>query len=142
MKKQKKNQNSKQTLPIETYGLNEIRMTVREHEGADFVVIVKRTSQGFEPRKEDFYRDKGSKRNDFQNGQTAMPTDPELARFWKKRYYLFSKYDRGIKIDDESWYSVTPEPMAKHIAQRVVDRFGTGTANVLDAFCGVGGNAI
>jgi len=71
-----------------------------------------------------------------------MRTDPELTRFWKKRYYLFSKFDRGIKIDDESWYSVTPEPMAKHIAQRVVDRFGTGTANVLDAFCGVGGNAI
>jgi trimethylguanosine synthase len=45
-----------------------------------------------------------------------MPADPELARFWKKRYYLFSKFDRGIKIDDESWYSVTPEPMAKHIA--------------------------
>jgi tRNA/tmRNA/rRNA uracil-C5-methylase (TrmA/RlmC/RlmD family) len=140
--KQNHRNNNKQMLPIEKYGLNEVSLTLREHEGAEFVVVVKRTSQVFEPHKEDFYRDKGSKRNDFQNGQTMMPTDPELARFWKKRYYLFSKFDRGIKIDDESWYSVTPEPMAKHIAQRVVDRFGAGTANVLDAFCGVGGNAI
>jgi trimethylguanosine synthase len=31
--------------------------------------------------------------------------------------------------------------MAKHIAQRVIDRVD-GNANILDAFCGVGGNAI
>jgi trimethylguanosine synthase len=44
------------------------------------------------------------------------PQDKDLLKFWKKRYYLFSKFDRGVLIDDESWYSVTPEPMAKHIA--------------------------
>ena len=71
-----------------------------------------------------------------------QPKDPELSKFWKKRYFLFSKFDRGIKIDDESWYSITPEPMAKHIAQRVSEKFGNGTSNVLDAFCGVGGNAL
>ena len=69
-----------------------------------------------------------------------MPSDPSLKKYWKKRYYLFSKFDRGILIDDESWYSVTPEPMAKHIAQRVSETFES--PNVLDAFCGVGGNAI
>lgn len=69
-----------------------------------------------------------------------MPNDVHLKKYWKKRFYLFSKFDRGIKIDDESWYSVTPEPMAKHIAQRVVDKFGN--ANVLDGFSGIGGNAI
>jgi len=71
---------------------------------------------------------------------TKIPTDAQLKKFWKKRYYLFSKFDRGILIDDESWYSVTPEPMAKHIANRVFEKFGP--SNVLDAFCGVGGNAI
>ena len=69
-----------------------------------------------------------------------MPADAQLKKFWKKRYYLFSKFDRGILIDDESWYSVTPEPMAKHIANRVFEH--CGSANVLDAFSGVGGNAI
>ena len=39
-------------------------------------------------------------------------------------------------MDEESWYSVTPEKIAKHIAD--VCRCGL----VVDAFCGVGGNAI
>ena len=50
------------------------------------------------------------------------------------------------RIDDESWYSITPEPMAKHIANRVEHTCGNGdpqgSCNVLDAFCGVGGNLI
>lgn len=96
----------------------------------------------FEPHKDDFYRDKGSKRNGYTNQETLQPKDPALAKFWKKRYFIFSKFDRGIKIDDESWYSITPEPIAKHIAQRVCEKFGYGTSNVLDAFSGVGGNAI
>jgi trimethylguanosine synthase len=55
---------------------------------------------------------------------------------------LFSKYDRGIKIDDESWYSVTPETIAKHIASKINETFGQDNANILDGFCGVGGNLI
>jgi trimethylguanosine synthase len=31
---------------------------------------------------------------------------------------LFSKYDFGIKIDEEGWYSVTPEVIAKYLAER------------------------
>ena len=81
---------------------------------------------------------------------TQMPEDNHLKKYWQKRYYLFSKFDRGILIDDESWYSVTPEPMAKYIAQKISDRVScfqengnlSGQANVLDAFCGVGGNLI
>ena len=70
-----------------------------------------------------------------------MPKEAHLKKFWKKRYYLFSKFDRGVRIDDESWYSVTPEPMAKHIANKVVQTYGY-PCHVLDAFCGIGGNAI
>lgn len=66
----------------------------------------------------------------------------DVKKFFKKRYYLFSKFDRGIKIDEESWYSVTPETIAKHIASRVDEGFGEDNANVLDSFCGVGGNLI
>lgn len=39
-------------------------------------------------------------------------------------------------MDETGWYSVTPEPIAVQIAARC--RGDT----VLDAFCGVGGNAI
>src|SRR5262249_28450698 len=36
----------------------------------------------------------------------------------------------------EGWYSVTPEEMARHTAQRCA------CGIIVDAFCGVGGNAI
>lgn len=65
-----------------------------------------------------------------------------MKKFFKNRYYLFSKYDRGVKIDEESWYSITPETIAKHVASRVVDIYGKGNANVIDGFSGVGGNLI
>ncbi|CAH1761594.1 4916_t:CDS:2 [Entrophospora sp. SA101] len=65
---------------------------------------------------------------------------PELAKevkkYWKKRYDLFSLYDEGIIMDEEGWYSVTPEVIAKQIAERCKCDV------IVDAFCGVGGNAI
>ena len=33
------------------------------------------------------------------------------------RYRLFSKFDEGIRLDAESWFSVTPERIAQHIAK-------------------------
>ena len=90
---------------------------------------------------DDYYRDKGSKRNNYVN-EDYKPDDKELNKFYKHRYYLFSKYDRGIKIDDESWYSITPETVAKHVANRVVAVFGEEQTNAMDGFCGVGGNLI
>jgi len=62
--------------------------------------------------------------------------NPRLVKYWFQRYNLFSLFDKGIKLDDESWYSVTPEAIAQHIAERC--RCGV----IIDAFCGVGGNAI
>ena len=89
-----------------------------------------------------YYKDKGSKRNNLINQEVEKPIEKDLRRFYEKRYYLFSKYDRGIKIDNEGWYSVTPEHIAKHTAGRVNEVFGENNANVLDGFCGVGGNTI
>uniref|UniRef100_A0A8C9ETT3 Trimethylguanosine synthase n=1 Tax=Pavo cristatus TaxID=9049 RepID=A0A8C9ETT3_PAVCR len=40
----------------------------------------------------------------------------------------------------EGWFSVTPEKIAEHIAVRVAQSFNCNT--IVDAFCGVGGNAI
>jgi trimethylguanosine synthase len=42
-------------------------------------------------------------------------------------------------MDREGWFSVTPERVAQHIANRMVSRKGIV---ILDAFTGVGGNAI
>ena len=59
-----------------------------------------------------------------------------LKKYWFQRYRLFSRFDEGVKLDDEGWFSVTPEKIAKHIAERC--RCDT----IIDAFCGVGGNTI
>lgn len=66
----------------------------------------------------------------------------KLYKYYSQRYNLFSKYDLGIQMDEESWYSVTPENIAHHIAKRVERSLGYGYYLVVDGFCGVGGNLI
>ncbi|XP_075525241.1 trimethylguanosine synthase 1 isoform X1 [Dermacentor variabilis] len=73
-------------------------------------------------------------------GTSTMPSyirdNPHLTKYWMQRYRLFSKFDKGIQLDEESWFSVTPEGIAKHIAKRCKADV------VIDAFCGAGGNSI
>lgn len=90
----------------------------------------------------------------FDKGKMELPKNsdyfdinsiPEL-KFWFQRYYYYSKFDDGIKMDYESiiviinigWYSVTPEELAKYTAMAITDKKST----VVDAFCGSGGNVI
>ncbi|KAM0835090.1 hypothetical protein ACQ4PT_063166 [Festuca glaucescens] len=60
----------------------------------------------------------------------------DIAKYWNQRYSLFSLFDSGIKMDEEGWFSVTPETIAKHHASRV------GAGVLIDCFTGVGGNTI
>jgi len=65
------------------------------------------------------------------------PPDPSIPlKFWYQRLRLFSKYEEGIQLDTEGWFSTTPELIAKMIARRM------GKGVVLDAMCGAGGNTI
>lgn len=75
---------------------------------------------------------------------------------WAQRYRLFSEFDQGCEMDREGWYSVTPENIAAQIAERctslppfsflplvlILVRFLGRCGTIVDAFCGVGGNAI
>jgi trimethylguanosine synthase len=64
-------------------------------------------------------------------------------KYWAQRKRLFSRFAEGILLDQESWYSVTPEVIANHIAQRVITASKKKEGMiVLEAFCGAGGNAI
>lgn len=67
---------------------------------------------------------------------THVEEDRDIAKYWAQRYRLFSRFDEGIKMDKEGWFSVTPERIAEHIAERCRCDL------LIDAFCGVGGNAI
>ena len=68
--------------------------------------------------------------------QTDPNYSPRINKYWVQRYRLFSRYDEGILMDEEAWYSVTPEKIAQHIAKVM------SCGVIVDAFCGVGGNAI
>jgi len=61
------------------------------------------------------------------------------AKHWNQRYRYFSRYDEGVKIDHEGWYSICPEACAEHVAKRLAE---AGLKVVFDAFSGCGGNAI
>lgn len=61
----------------------------------------------------------------------------ELTADFFQRHSLFPAYTRlPLLLDDTGWFSVTPAALAEHIAERC------RCDVILDAFCGVGGNAI
>jgi trimethylguanosine synthase len=68
------------------------------------------------------------------------PKDQVPDKYWSQRRRLFTLFDKGIQLDKESWYSVTPEAIAKHIASHLVGSMED--AVVLDPLCGCGGNSI
>jgi len=68
------------------------------------------------------------------------PKEEVPDKYWSQRRRLFSLFDRGIQLDKESWYSVTPEVIANHIAAHLVGHLED--AIILDPFCGCGGNTI
>lgn len=74
-----------------------------------------------------------------QKAKMSKNNKKRKSKYWHQRYRLFSRFDEGIKLDNESWYSVTPERIAEHIAKRFIsDSIGI----IVDAFCGSGGNTI
>ena len=90
-----------------------------------------------------FYTDAAQVPSHLQKCTHANPTHSILAvahrhssSDFAQRTRYFSRYDEGCLLDEEGWYSVTPEAIATQIAERC------RCDVVLDAFCGVGGNAI
>ncbi|KAJ1723847.1 Trimethylguanosine synthase [Coemansia erecta] len=97
----------------------------------------------------------GSSPNSAKRARHDTFTTPEgetmpmrLKKYWNQRHNLFARFDEGIQIDEEGWYSVTPELIAYDTAERIAqlynpkDKSKYGRFTVVDAFCGVGGNAI
>jgi len=68
--------------------------------------------------------------------EKICPFGESVQKYWNKRFEHFSRFDEGIKIDKEGLYSVTPEKIALEIADLVKGE------TIVDAFGGVGGNAI
>lgn len=76
--------------------------------------------------------------------QLGMPENIHL-KYWDQRYRLLSRYDAGVRLDEESWYSITPEAVAKHVTASCIGRskaLGCKLNRVIDCFSGCGGNTI
>lgn len=78
-----------------------------------------------------------------------IATSRQMRKFYARRYQLFTRFDAGILLDHESWFSVTPEAVARHVATKCFDALTSRNKNpnqpnftVLDGFCGSGGNTI
>ncbi|KAJ2615550.1 Trimethylguanosine synthase [Coemansia sp. RSA 1365] len=100
------------------------------------------------------------KRKRQSNGENAPKraranVNPEVSassqKYWRRRHDFFWRFDEGIKVDEEGWYSVTPEIVAEDTALRIAQLYNRSRDNtddrygrlcVVDAFCGVGGNTI
>lgn len=85
------------------------------------------------------YNDKRDRWLLAMNALKTFADDKDMPKYYNQRFRLFSKLNEGILMDREGWYSVTPERIAAHIADRVVIM---RDAIVLDGFAGVGGNCI
>ena len=81
-----------------------------------------------------------------KNGMFILPgvieaLKGEVLKYWNQRYTLFSRFDDGIEIDEEGLFSVTPEEIARNQCLRCSGPAGH-MLTIIDAFCGVAGNAI
>jgi hypothetical protein len=85
----------------------------------------------FQPNQEIFDKGEQYLGNYFEEGQNV----PEI-KFWYQRYYYYKKFDEGIRMDLECWWSVTPEEIAIYTADLIKGK------TVIDGFCGSGGNVI
>ncbi|OTA91639.1 hypothetical protein M434DRAFT_75895 [Hypoxylon sp. CO27-5] len=66
----------------------------------------------------------------------------DLQKYWQQRYTIFPNYNEGIYMTYDAWYGVTPEPVANQIARDMGSIISPSKTTVIDAFTGVGANAI
>ncbi|XP_063382711.1 trimethylguanosine synthase-like [Cydia fagiglandana] len=99
-------------------------------------VVVDTTVANSESTKRRRRQKRHTKADDVTDMPIELQANPKMLKYWKKRHSLFHRFDEGIKLDYESWFSVTPENVAWHIADKC--RYDV----LLDAFCGAGGNTI
>ncbi len=67
--------------------------------------------------------------------QVKMPNYYDVAKYQQSRHRLFHRFDEGIRMDNETWHSVTPEIIARHHARRFVGELPQYPV-LLDAFLG------
>lgn len=75
-----------------------------------------------------------------RRGVVRPPFSPQLEKYYYRRHALFSRFNAGVWMDAEGWYSATPEVVAKRSAELLTS--SALPSLFVDAFVGCGGNAI
>lgn len=103
----------------------------------------------FPPTGEDLLEVKGlfhEKYCDLPGVDRLLAPEDIHPKYWDQRYRLFRKFDLGVQLDPESWYSITPEAIGVYLAKKVRNRMarvsGQPLRVIVDAFSGCGGCAI
>ncbi len=87
--------------------------------------------------------DFGNLKSKIEKSYKQISISKKMKKYYNRRYMLFTRFDEGCLLDTESWFSVTPEKTARHIANQVFEKMGnTSDLTILDGFCGSGGNTI
>ncbi|GAA57620.1 trimethylguanosine synthase, partial [Clonorchis sinensis] len=81
------------------------------------------------------------------SGLGDLASDPILAKYWAQRFRLFSRFNEGVQLDRDGFFSATPEVIAAHQARRVYralvsDPSAVHRRTVIDACSGAGVNSI
>ncbi|CCU76129.1 RNA methylase family protein [Blumeria hordei DH14] len=66
----------------------------------------------------------------------------DIQKYWQQRHQIFSRYDEGIRMTDDAWFGVTPEPVAQQVAQDLASNRRPEQCTLIDMFAGAGGNVI
>ncbi|RKF76438.1 Trimethylguanosine synthase [Golovinomyces cichoracearum] len=66
----------------------------------------------------------------------------DIQKYWSQRHSIFSRYDEGIYMTDDSWFGVTPEPIARQVALDLAEFSPPEVKVLIDMFSGAAGNVI
>ncbi|MBS1889928.1 MAG: hypothetical protein JST59_01430 [Actinobacteria bacterium] len=73
--------------------------------------------------------------------RSTLGINRNIRKYFIKRFFLFEKFDDGILLDEESWYSVVAEPISKWLKNRLLES-KIHLNSILEPFVGVGGIAV
>ena len=106
-------------------------MQINNEQDEDTILLIKKTLINFNTEESLFQKGRMNPQN--------FPEEEKNNTYYVQRYYFFSLFDKGIQMDKESWYSVTPEEISEYISSIIPD---APNSSILDGFCGCGGNVI
>ena len=85
------------------------------------------------------------RQKDWEITDRTISSDASIRKYHPSIRMLSSLVSKGLMLDRESWYSVTPESVSRVVVKRV-ERAKTLTLTtsrtILCAYCGIGGDAL